>query len=180
MKRLRWLLQQAIDRHGWPAVTGVLLLAGCAVFYAALIAPLERAVRAAQESSSFSLTATRREALDIEDSMQRALGKFYGYFQGREALQKHLVAIERAARAAGLSLRRAEYRVVDEPIAKLKQYRVSVPVADSYPRIRRFISTVLNEVPVASLDSLILQRRKIGDATVEAEIQLTVFFREEI
>lgn len=178
MKRLRWLLQQAIDRQGWPAVTGLTLLVGCAVFYVTLVAPLERDVHAAQARSSSTLTTTRREALDTEDAVQRALGKFYGYFQGREALQEHLVAIERAARTAGLSLRRAEYRVVDEPVAKLKQYRISIPVVDSYPRIRGFVSTVLHDVPVASLDSLILQRRKIGDTAVEADIRLTVFFRE--
>jgi hypothetical protein len=179
MRRLRWIFQQAIDRHGLPAMVGVLVLAVCAVFYTAVVLPLEQRLSASNDTSSLSVGQARREAIGAEDELQRSLRRFYAYFRDRQGLQHYLAVIDSAARTAGISLRRAEYQLVDEPVGTLKQYRVTVPVVDSYPRIKRFVATVLNDVPVASLDSIRLQRGKIGDTTVEGEIQLTIFFPED-
>lgn len=177
MTRLRWLLRQAVDQHGWPATIGVVLLAACAVFYAAVVFPLEQRVNS--DSSTSASTRTHEQRRVTEDELRRALAKFYVHFQDRRALQEHLTAIHTAARAAGISLKRAEYRMADEASAQLKQYRIVVPVVDTYPRIRHFVSSVLAAVPVAALDAISFQRRKIGDATVEAEIQLTVYFVDQ-
>lgn len=174
MNRVRWLIHRAVDEHGWPASLGVVLLVASAVFYAAVVFPLEQRIEADSLASALG-QAQKREAV-TEDELRRALTRFHAYFQDRDALQGHLAAIHQAARSAGISLKRAEYRLVDQASTQLKQYRIVVPVVDTYPRIRQFLSAVLTDVPAAALDGISLQRRRIGDTMVEAEIQLTVYF----
>jgi hypothetical protein len=165
--------------HGWQAAAGVILLTACVAFYAGAVLPLERQLdRNAHEiPGAGPQSGAQREISEAE--LRRALARFYARFQGRRALQEQLTAIQAAARTAGISLKRAEYRLVGDGTMPLKQYRVVIPVTDAYPRIRQFVSTVLADVPAASLDTLNLQRRRVADVTVEAEIQMTLFFMDQ-
>lgn len=179
MNRLRWWVHQAVDMHGWQAAAGVVLLTACVAFYAGVVLPLGRRLDAgASEALSVGpKSGAQREISEAE--LRQALGRFYARFQGRQALQEHLTAIQSAARSAGISLKRADYHLVEDGATRLKQYRIVVPVTDTYPRIRQFVSAVLNDVPAASLDVINLQRRRVADTRVEAEIQMTLFFVDQ-
>jgi L-lactate dehydrogenase complex protein LldG len=48
------------------------------------------------------------------------------------------------------------------------------PVTGSYPQIRKFIASLLVDLPAISLDGVSFQRQKIGDPQVESQIKLIV------
>ena len=179
MNRVHWWLRQTVDRHGWPAMLGAVLLFGCAIFYLAVVVPIERQLGDSPAATSAMPTSGAKGGKPSERDLRKALTAFYGYFPDRQALQVHLAEIHLAAQRAGVSLRRADYRVVETDTGRLRQYRIVVPVTDTYPRIRQFVSALLSAVPMASLDGLSLQRRRVSDATVEAELQVTLFFVDQ-
>ena len=55
------------------------------------------------------------------------------------------------------------------------RYQFTLPVRGTYPQIRKFVDGALADVPALSLDSIQFERRKIGDATVDAKLKLVVF-----
>ena len=44
-------------------------------------------------------------------------------------------------------------------------------------QIRQFVGATLKSMPVASLEGLRFERKKVGDTRLEAQIRLTVYFR---
>jgi hypothetical protein len=93
-------------------------------------------------------------------------------------LEERLKASHDAAKATGLIVKRVEYRMLEERRSGLQQYQIMMPVAASYPNIRQFVSLALAKVPAMSLDHIGFQRKKIGEATVEAELRFTLFLAE--
>lgn len=178
MKRLRWMAQRAADRLGWSGVAGTVLLMLCAAFYGVALAPLERQ-RHALQSTTVAEARSSAALKRAEEVPQAQLAAFRRYFAGEETLETHLAAIYEAAAAARVNLKRGEYRLLEEKTWGLRQYQIVLPVTDTYPRVRQFVSRVLAAAPVASLDAIYFQRKRIGDAVVEAEIRFTVFVAEK-
>ena len=56
-------------------------------------------------------------------------------------------------------------------------YRITLPLRGTYPQIRQFVGSTLKSMPVASLEGLRFERKKVGDTRLEAQIRLTVYFR---
>lgn len=56
--------------------------------------------------------------------------------------------------------------------------RVAFPVSGPYPEIRAFLDAALATMPAVALSHLVLTRRAIGDANVEAQIEFTVYTEE--
>ena len=59
----------------------------------------------------------------------------------------------------------------------LAAYRVTLPVRGSYAQVRQFVGHVLKDMPTASLDAVRFDRRKAGDAQLEAQVRLTIYLR---
>ena len=77
-----------------------------------------------------------------------------------------------------MQLQKGDYRL-EVPPAGLVAYRVSLPARGEYRALRRCIGAVLKEMPVAAVDRVRFERKQPGDAQIEAQIQLTLFFRPE-
>ena len=57
--------------------------------------------------------------------------------------------------------------------------RISVPVSDSYPKLRGLIGTVLERLPNAALDTL--EMEAAGDGSVlDGRLQFSLWFRREV
>jgi hypothetical protein len=48
----------------------------------------------------------------------------------------------------------------------------------SYLQLRRFLTQVLRDVPIASLDDVSLRRDTVGQAEVQATVKLTLHMKE--
>jgi hypothetical protein len=99
-------------------------------------------------------------------------------FPALDTLPAQVERLHRIARSTGLQLQRGDYRL-EVPPAGLVAYRVSLPARGEYRALRTFIGAVLKEMPVAAVERLRFERKKPGDAQLEAQIQLTLFFRPE-
>ena len=169
MRRLRRILEVL----GAPGVIGIGVLVFCLPFYLASVAPAEREVakRSAAAAKTTRLAGQPVSAPDGAADLER----FYRRFPTLDALQSELEAIYAHARASKLQLAQGEYRL--EKGVGLAAYRVTLPVRGSYAQVRQFVGHVLKDMPTASLDAVRFDRRKAGDAQLEAQVRLTIYLR---
>jgi hypothetical protein len=166
-------LRRILETLGAPGVIGIGVLVFCLPFYLASVAPAEREVakRSAAAAKTTRLAGQPVSAPDGAADLER----FYRRFPTLDALQSELEAIYAHARASRLQLAQGEYRL--EKGVGLAAYRVTLPVRGSYAQVRQFVGHVLKDMPTASLDAVRFDRRKAGDAQLEAQVRLTIYLR---
>jgi hypothetical protein len=166
-------LRRILEALGAPGVIGIGVLVFCLPFYLASVAPAEREVakRSAAATKTTRLAGQPVSAPDGAADLER----FYRRFPTLDALQSELEAIYAHARASKLQLAQGEYRL--EKGVGLAAYRVTLPVRGSYAQVRQFVGHVLKDMPTASLDAVRFDRRKSGDAQLEAQVRLTIYLR---
>ena len=170
-------LEAALRRLGTAGVLGIGLLLACAGFYVSALAPLEQ--EAAAQRLALERLKTRTPHRPVSSGgREEDLRRFQALFPSASELTDEVERLHRLARRAGLDLAQGEYRL-ERRVNGLWAYRVTLPVRGSYPQFRDFIGAVLKEMPVAAVERLRFERKKPGDAQLEAQIQLTLFFRPE-
>jgi hypothetical protein len=174
----RLVLAESLLALRWPGALGALLLAGAAGYAAAVLLPsrdelaaselrvqrAERraaAVRSGSESAPLS-AAARRE-------------RFYAALPAADDVVQQVERIYAAAAAQQLSLVHGEYTGAEVPNTGLVRYKIVLPVKGNYGQIRRFITAATEAIPGLALDDLSLQRQNVGDAQVDARVQLSLF-----
>ena len=77
--------------------------------------------------------------------------------------------------ATGVQLKSASYRTHDSE-GRIVRYEMVLPVSGSYPQIRDFLKRSLAEIPVLSLDHIVLRREKDGanSMSLQTELRLTL------
>ena len=166
MKRIRGFINQL----GITGIAGLGILLACIPLYFGALLPAQRELDARHAGRKFMapVSAVDRRAAELE--------AFYALFPPVEALGSELERLYGFARASGLELLQGEYRVERRP-ASLTFYRVTLPVRGTYTQLRRFGSEVLTRMPAASIDGLRFERKKPGDAMLDAQLRLTIHFR---
>jgi hypothetical protein len=174
--RLRWLWQQALVMCGRRGLAGLGLMIASALFHAAVISQLQAQVSVLKaELSSPHGRQGENARSAVEQHPVAQLEKFYRFFPADGTLADQLARLHAIGDANGLALQQAEYRTGDERGPRLGQYRISVPVTATYPSLKRFLAAALTEMPNLSLDQISMQRRRVGDATVDVQLQFTLF-----
>lgn len=170
-------LQSLLDTIGAAGVLGLGVLAFCVPFYFTAVAPAERELEA-QRSAAERLKA--RSPYQPVSSDQRAenLRRFQNLFPPVEQLTDELEHLYSLARNAKIELQQGEYRL-EARGAGLAAYRVTLPIRGAYPQIREFVGNVLKEMPIASVDALRFERKRVGDTLLEAQVRLTIHFRPQ-
>jgi hypothetical protein len=162
-----------LHKLGPLGVIGLGLLFFCAPLYFSAIVPAQREL-ATLDGHKTPPGMTQRAALDgREDELER----FYRLFPPEDQLLDEVQRVYKSARNAGLELLQGEYRAERRP-AGLVAYRMTLPVRGGYSQLRAFLSTVLTEIPVASVDAVRFERKKSADAQLEAQIRLTLYLRQ--
>jgi hypothetical protein len=165
-------MRRLTEALGLAGVLGIGVALFCAVFYWSALAPAQREL-AARQSAAAGATAARPRVIVAGGN---ELAQLEARFPRLETLTLHVERLHRLGRSAGLQLQQGEYRL-ELPPAGLASYRVSLPVRGEYRALRQFMSLVLKEMPVASIDRLRFERKKPGETQLDAQIQLTLFFR---
>jgi hypothetical protein len=167
-------LRRLLDLLGPAGIAGLGVLVFCLPFYFNSVAPAEREV--AKRSAAAAAQRARLPVQPVSAPEGVAeLERFYRRFPTLDGLQGELEAVYQHARASKLQLAQGEYRL--EKGAGLAAYRVTLPVRGSYAQVRQFVGRLLKEMPTASLDALRFDRKKAGDAQVEAQVRLTIYLR---
>jgi hypothetical protein len=170
-----------LRRHlGAAGVVGAALAVACAAFYAGGVVPQDariaelRAELAQAERAGERKGGRRAAAPAAEDRLAR----FYGYFDSQRDMSAALQAVFDAAEREGVELVTGEYRLARESGARLVRYQIVFPVKGQYPKVRRFVARALHEVPNLALEDITLRRESVGEAAVEARVQLTLYLKQ--
>lgn len=167
------VLKRFAEQLGLAGVLGVGVLLFCATFYVSALEPAQREL-ARQQSAAAGAGVSVRPIAHSSDP----LAELHSRFPALGTLPSQVERLHRIARSTGLQLQHGDYRL-EVPPAGLVAYRVSLPARGEYRALRTFIGAVLKEMPVAAVDRVRFERKKPGDAQLEAQIQLTLFFRPE-
>lgn len=151
------------------AACGVLVFA--IAFYAGTIRPAER------DLGSLRLAVERGAAPVAGGPRAAELQRFYLLFPTLDRLPEELQRLYALARGAGVELQRADYRL-EESGSPLAAYRLTLPLRAPYPRLREFIGSTLQSMPAVAIDALRLERKKTDAPEVDAQLSLTIFFRD--
>ena len=100
----------------------------------------------------------------------------YRLFPPLTKLPDELGRLYGLARAAHLELLQGEYRL-EGGGGPLTAYRIALPLRGPYPRIREFLQATLETMPIASIDALQFERKKVTDDQLQAQLRLTLYFR---
>jgi Tfp pilus assembly protein PilO len=179
--RPRRSLQARLRRLGWPGIVGIGLLVMCAAFYLSTYEPAQARLRESRQS----LAALRQElgAAQNPNGAERPaaeqLADFYRLFPSEKDLPDRLGRIFAAAQAQGLVLEQGEYKPALDKVGRLMHYDITLPVKGEYPQIRRFLAAVTKDVPTAALEQVQFERQKVGVATVDCKIRLTLYLERQ-
>lgn len=165
-----------LRRIGPIAMAGVALLFAALMLVFSVLLPLQRQAEAL-ETALKNAAVPARVAAPMTDATRSATA-FVSRLPARTDLPLVLATVLQQARAAGLDLDQGSYEMASGKSRRVGRYTIQLPVEGTYPQLRQFVDATLLAVPAASVDSLRLQREKIGSATVAAEIRFTVFVRE--
>jgi Tfp pilus assembly protein PilO len=170
-------VKRIVEQLGLAGVLGIGVLLFCVTFHFSALRPAQDELVARHTAAAGA--SPMHSA--IQSPLARTtdpLSELHSRFPALETLPSQVERIHRIARSTGLQLQQGDYRL-EVPPAGLVAYRMSLPARGEYRALRSFIGAVLKEMPVAAVDRLRFERKKPGDSQLEAQIQLTLFFRPE-
>ena len=174
----RLAMSEALLALRWPGALGAALLLAAAGYGAAVLLPQQQALDALQAKAERleRRTAALRsgaEAAPLSAAARRA--QFFGGLPAQAELTQHIERIYAAAALEQLSLLHGEYTGAEVAGTGLVRYRLVLPVKGSYGQVKRFIAAATAAIPGLALDDLGLQRGTVGEAQLEAKVQLSLF-----
>ena len=170
-------IRAALDRLGAAGVISLGVLVFCAFFHYSTVRPLEHELLA-QRTAAERLKS--RSPLEVSSAPDKAdeVRRFYELFPPMARLPEELERVYAIAREAGLAIQQGEYRLESRG-SGLLTYRLTFPVRGTYAQIRQFVGAMLKDLPIASIDALRFERRRVGDTQLEGQVRLSIYFRRE-
>lgn len=169
---LRRRLRAAADRLGTPGLVGAAVLAACVGYYAGSVRPLVEQTESL-EAAVAQPPRPRTPATDPSEPVRR----FVATFPDERQVAPLLARLYAIGEREGVRLAQAEYRFVEADALGMVQYRLSLPVSGSYPRIRGFVGALLSDVPWAAVTQIGLQRERVSQGRIDARIEVTLHLR---
>jgi hypothetical protein len=83
------------------------------------------------------------------------------------------------ARASGVDLPRGQYEYVPARDGVAARYRMTFPLHARYPKLRDFMERTLVALPAVAVEGLRIERKNVGDDSVDAELKLAAYVRSE-
>lgn len=87
-----------------------------------------------------------------------------------------IAAILAHASENNLTVGSAEYLVVAESSGRFMRYQVLLPVKDQYGAIRRFLASVLNNLPNAALREIHVERPAVDGSVLDARVRFELVY----
>ncbi len=178
MNRLRWQIRLLFTALGREGSIGLGLLGIALIGYLFVLTPMES--RLVQLHSDItSLTTRAHTPAKHASTTAEQLDTFYRFFPSQTSTPDWLDKIFTVARHQHLQLIQGKYRAKHERAGPLIRYQITLPVTGSYSQVHRFLAGVLTEIPNAALDGVTFKRQKIGNALVEAKIQISLYLGQQ-
>lgn len=176
--RLLTLRFELARRFGIAGLAGVLLL--CSALIAMNGAMRMRADTLGLASSDARpTTAAKKSSAESEahsyadSAMLASLPELFPPF-ARSA--DDIAAILAHASENSLTVGSAEYLVVAESGGRYVRYQMLLPVKDQYGAIRRFLASVLNNLPNAALREIHVERPAVDGSVLDARVRFELVY----
>lgn len=170
---------QRLRYFGWPLIASLIMTLLTAVITLLLLLPGWQQLQSTEHAlAELKLDMPKHQGKFIESSPQASLNAFYDFLPSESQAINSLSLIILAADEYGVSPQKAEYALLHNPDAGFSRYQVSLPVRGSYVDIRRFVITVLNELPSAALNDISFRRNSIDSEQTEAMVRFSLLFRK--
>ncbi|OGA53576.1 MAG: hypothetical protein A3F74_27220 [Betaproteobacteria bacterium RIFCSPLOWO2_12_FULL_62_58] len=170
-------LQRFLETLGAAGVLALGVLLFCVPVYLTAVKPAERELEAQRGAADRLKNRSPYQTVSITGNGAPAeLFRFQSLFPPVEQLSDELEKLYSLGRKAKLDLQQGEYRLENRGPG-LAAYRVTLPIRGAYPQIREFVGAILQEMPIASVDALRFERKRVAEAQLEAQVRLTIHFR---
>ena len=166
---------RTIGYSGPAALLLLLVVLGVAFWLPRLDRDLKR-TQAEVSDRTARLHAHGAVALRAPSGEER-LAQYIDAFPMPTQMAADLGAIYASAGRQKLDLLKGEYQLKAEPGSPFVTYVVTLPVHASYGIVKAFASTVLLDLPHASLDELRLSRDTAEAETLDAVVRFTLVYR---
>ncbi len=178
----RWIMRRGPALLGWPGMAGIGVLTACTAFYFSAIHPAQGKL-ASTRLSVLTLQDQLKRGVHGQDSDRRApaeqLARFYKLFPRDNDLPLWLDKVFASAQSQGIGLDQGEYKATRDKEGGMVRFQMTFPVKGDYPRIRKYLSSLMADIPALSLQQVRFKRQKVGDAMVEADIKLVLYLLEQ-
>jgi hypothetical protein len=165
-------LRRLVEELGTTGVLSLALFAAATLFLLGVLNPLEERARTLDERLARAGHAPVQG--DARPSTAAAkIAAFYRFFDTGQQPSDWLKRLDDIAAKAGLELRSADYQM-QRPAGRLERYEIALPVSATYPQLRAFLRTSLAEIPVMSLDQVVIKRQRASDGQIQADIHITL------
>jgi hypothetical protein len=161
------------DELGTTGLLSLALFAAAALFLVAVLNPLEARDRMLGERLGQAGAGSSANPAGRPSVTAAKLASFYAFFDTGEQYSDWLRRLDQIAAKTGVELRSADYRM-QKPAGRLERYEIALPVSASYPQLRAFLRTALAEIPVMSLDQVVIKRQRASDGQVQADVHITL------
>ncbi len=170
-------MTQAMKQLGWQGMAGVALLLVAALFQNFSLQPLEQETSHLRERINAAKGRTSGDKnFRPAGDRQQELEAFYDALPEERDVTDILAKIHVTGEAAGVELKQAEYHLENKGTSHV-EYVMNLPIRGNYSQIRALLARVLADNPAMALDQFTLQRDKIGDGILNANVRLVLFLR---
>lgn len=174
---LRWMARREASRLQWRGIAGIALIVLAAGFALSTLLPAQRRIEAlrADVSDLRARLKSGGESANVPVARETQVENFYAFFPAVESLPDWVGSIHTAAARNGLALESGDYLLERRKGARLAEYQITLPVRGGYAQIRSFVAEVLDKVPAAALDDIVVKRENIGAPALEARLRFIVY-----
>jgi hypothetical protein len=173
---LLFFLRKHFGTAGMIGIALLVLTAACVWIFKPQVDArvLQLAAQLQVEKSDTSKDSQRQLAAP---STVLQLRKFFEWLPPVSTNSADIQTLFSLAKDVKIDLAKADYQVVSDPNARLIRYQIILPVKERYPTIRKFSSSVLAKLPHVALDEFVVTRPLAASNVIEAQLQLTLFYR---
>jgi hypothetical protein len=157
---------------GLPGVAGAMALIGAAIFTLVLLIPAHLSIQA--------LTGQLTQAVHtapLPAAQTLSPHQFAATLPSRGQVPALLGTVLAQAAEAGVTLEQGKYTFTPAAGNRLARYTFEFPVKADYASVRAFINKSLTAIPALGLDKLHIERKTVGDTTVNAEVGFVIYLR---
>jgi hypothetical protein len=165
-------LRYRVARMGMTGVAGTLSLLAAAVLAIVVWLPAHHAIRSLAEQLS-QVSQLR----PVPATQTLTPHQFAGTLPTRGQIPALLGTVLVQANDAGVVLEQGKYTYTPAAGNRLARYAFEFPIKADYASIRSFINKSLAAVPALGLDKLRIERKNVGDPTVNAEVGFVIYMR---
>lgn len=177
---ITWYLRRFANWLSLAGVLGLALLIVAGLVYQGLVLPSQQSLQQKrQDLLEQKRLAATTPIVDAKPKQTEAelVSHFYAQFPKGTTLPDWLKLIDKAAHDEKLALDLGDYKLTTEKKGRVTRYEIQLPVVGDYAQIRRFIASVLKQIPVAALNDITLKRETSDAPKLEANIEFVLFLK---